>query len=364
MLYHHLQADLRGAWAALSFARPEAFALLLLLPALVLLGWWSARRRRTLLAAVGSPHALYGLRTPPVWGRALDRLAYPLAWAFLIAGVAGPRWGKSDEGGVAVGRDLVVVVDVSRSMLADDMASQTATTRGEAAKAGVLDLLDAVAKKGGHRVGLVVFAARPAVLCPLTTDTDHLKAVAAEIDGRYPPPECRPGSDPAAVSGTRFGAAIAAAVGLHDPRFPGSQDVLLLSDGDDPVDDREWERGLDAARKANVPVHTVGVGDPDRSATIPLDGGFLEFPRPDGVPDTVQTQLNEKLLRGIAAETRGEYVPARRDVPNLGDFFRTRIEPRPSREVSDDHLPQPKDRTAWALVPALGLFLVGWLRGR
>jgi len=81
-------------------------------------------------------------------------------------------------------------------------------------------------------------------------------------------------------------------------------------------------------------------------------------------PEFVGTKLLEDPLQQIAAETRGEYLPTHRDVPRLGDFFRTRIEPFPTRQVSDEMLPQPRERYAWFLAPALMLFLIGWIRGR
>jgi Ca-activated chloride channel family protein len=282
-------------------------------------------------------------------------MAYSFAWTLLVLGLAGPRWGKSDEAGVAVGRDLVIVIDLSRTMLADDMSDPQARTRWEAARAGALDLLQAIARRGGHRVAVVVFAARPKLACPLTTDYEHVRAVLEELDGEYPPPEIRPGADPNVTSGTRLGSALIAAVQAHDERFPGSQDIVLISDGDDPGDDREWARGSSAARAANIPVHTVGVGSPTNPSILTLGRDM---------PELVSTQLQEEPLKQIAAETRGHYAPARRDTPTLGEFFRTRVEPNPSREVSDDRIPQPKERYPWFLAPALALFLVGWIRGR
>ena len=79
----------------------------------------------------------------------------------LDPGVGWPQWGKSDETGVAVGRDLVIVIDLSRSMQAPDMADPSAPTRWQAARAGALDLLAGIARRGGHRVAVVVFAAHP-----------------------------------------------------------------------------------------------------------------------------------------------------------------------------------------------------------
>jgi len=345
-------------------ARPEVLALFALFPVLALADRYAAVRRRRAGNAIGRPAALVALRTHPRPGRRWIGAAYPLGWVALILGLAGPRWGASDEPGVAVGRDIVVVVDLSRSMLAKDMAAGD-DARWQAARDAVLDLTDAAGRRGGHRIGVVVFAAKPLLLVPLTTDYDHVRAVVADLDGRHPPPECRPGADPAVVSGTRIGAALAAAVAAHDPRFPGSQDIILLSDGDDPRDDREWRRGIDAARAADIPVHTVGIGHPDAETVILLDDGFLEAPpKADQPPDVVRTKLREEPLTQIAAETRGQYLPARRDVPPLGEFFRTRIEPYPSRVFGDDALPQPKDRYAWFLAVALVLFGVGWLRAK
>ncbi len=344
-------ADIREFLAAVRFARPDVLWLLLLLPVLGLVNRWAARRRRAAVACIGRPAAVAGQLTHPVPRRRWLGLAYPIGWIALILGLSGPRWGKSDETGVAVGRDLVVVIDLSRSMLADDMSDSAVRTRWQAARAGALDLLDGVARRGGHRVAVVVFAAHPKLLCPLTTDYDHVRAVLDDIDGDYPPPEVRPG--PAdVISGTRIGEALKTAVEAHDKRFPGFQDIVLFSDGDDPADDREWVRGADEARKADIPVHAVGVGNPDVDA-------FLTFGE-----ELVPTRLQEEPLKQIAAETRGRYIAARTTTPQIGEFFRSHLEPLPSRYVSDESIPLPKERYPWFLAPALALLLVGWIRGK
>lgn len=359
-----LLTDAREFLLAIRFAHPNLLWLLLLLPVLTLSNYYSARRRRRAMGEVGRPAAVAGLQTHPRPKRRWLGLAYPLGWLALILGLAGPRWGKSDEPGIAVGRDLVIVIDLSRSMLAKDLARDD-ETRWEAARDGLRDLMDGVGRRGGHRVAVVAFAAKPKLLVPLTTDYDHVRAVIEELNGRFPPPECRPGADPNVTSGTRIGAALVAAVDAHDHRFPGSQAILLLSDGDDPADDREWARGADVARKAGIPVHTVGIGNPDAESLILLDDGFLEVPaKDDQPPDPVRSRLKEEPLKQIAAETRGEYLPARREVPRLGDFFRAAVEPLMNRTVSDDAIPQPRERYAWFLAPALVLFGVGWVRGK
>lgn len=350
-----LLSDAREFVLAVRFARPDLLWLILLLPVFAVASRYAVVRRRWAAAAVGRPAGVAALRTHPRPPRRWLGLAAPIGWIALILGLAGPRWGASDDPGVAVGRDLMIVVDLSQSMKADDMATRTARTRWEAAREGVLDLLDTVARRGGHRVGVVVFAARPKLLVPLTTDYNHVRAEVEEISGEFPPHEVRPGADPTVVSGTRIGAALIAAVAAHDPRFPGSQDIILISDGDDPVEDREWLRGADAARKADIPVHTVGIGNPGRQT-------FMMVGQQN--PTEVYTKLEEEPLKEIAAETRGQYFPARREIPRLGDFFQAVIEPHPSREVSDESIPQPKEQYVWFLGPAILLFAVGWVRGK
>jgi hypothetical protein len=112
--------------------------------------------------------------------------------------------------------------------------------------------------------------------------------------------------------------------------------------------------GIRAAQEAKIPVHVVGVGDP-QSPT-----GF-GYKRLDGEEESVPpTKLEEAPLKEIARQTHGEYLPAHREKPDLAGFFETRIEPHPSRELPDDALPQPHDRAVWFLIPAIVLFLLAW----
>lgn len=333
-----------------SFARPILLWLLLMLPVLIVLGYRMGKRRRALLEQFGQLEALAGLSSlQPRWrGRA--RLCVLGSLLLVIIGLSGPRWGKGDPGIVA-GRDLMIVLDLSKSMLADDMVEgDKRVERWKAAQRGIHDLVAYIQPRGGHRVGLVVFAAKPWLVCPLTNDYDHFKMRLDEFSPLAPPFEVNPDKDENIPSGTRIGAAVAEGVRWHDPRFPGHQDVLLLSDGDDPATDadREIEIGIQAARDAKIPVHVVGLGDSKTVTTVTLED------------DLFTTSLKEDRLKHIAAQTRGEYLGANQNTPALGDFFRSRIEPRPTRELTDDALPQLRDRSVWFLVPALVLLLVAW----
>ncbi len=343
-------ADLRQFLADVRFARPLLLWLAVWPIAQGALGWAAGRRSRRRLALVGRAGAVAGLLTDRQGTGWAARLAFGLGWSALALGLAGPRWGKGDDGGVAVGRDVVVVLDFSRSMLAEDL--KDSRPRWEAATDAVRDLLDAARGTGGHRIGLVAFAARPTLVVPLTTDYAHLAARLDDLSGELPPNEVRPADD-TAKSGTRIGAALALAVDAHDMRFPGAQDILLFSDGDDPAGDREWARGVTAARARNIPVHVVGIGDPERGSPIPLKREPLER---DGV--IIETKLHEDVLTAVATEGRGRYIPARRDSPPVSDFLAGL--PDFPREWADDAAPQPVDRSVWFFAASL-VFLVVWL---
>jgi len=339
----------------MTFARPELLPLLGLLPALVAVEWRSRRRRRqtwTSFADGVSPESLSTVARPD---RTRVALFLVTGLAFLLLAVAGPRWGGGGETGVVVGRDLVIVLDLSRSMTAADMADPDHTERWQAARAGVRDLVAAAKRRGGHRLGLVVFAAKPSLVCPLTSDYDHFLARLEEFTPKAPPPEVRPGPDEAIDSGTSVGAGIALGLYALDPRFPGHWDILLLSDGSGPGVLEEAGPAVRMAAEQGVPVHVVGLGNPDMPFELIFGPAQDEF---------VGTKLEESLLREIARRTNGEYIPARRDVPALGDWFTSVLGPRPSRTLSDDLLPQPKDRTPWFAAAGLLLLIAGWGRER
>ncbi len=328
-------------FAGVRLAHLAGFALLAVPLTLALLAWrqrWRGQRR---LDAVGQPAAVFALRTRPKRGRRGAVTLTAFAWFSLSVGVTGPTWGVGEPDGVAVGRDVIVVIDLSRSMLAADAAGPP---RLRAAVDGAAELAESLRGRG-HRVGLVVFATRPKLLAPLTTDTDHLVTLLAELDALRPPAEVRPAPGEPSASGTRIGVALRAAAAAHDSRFAGAQDIMLLSDGDDPADDREWLTGVSAARQARIPVHAVGFGDPAHDSPILVAGRLLEATDANGVRDPVQTRLREDVLTEIASATGGHYLPARQEPPRLAEFFRNRIESDARRELSDDARPQPRDRS-------------------
>ncbi|GIW82777.1 MAG: aerotolerance regulator BatB [Gemmatales bacterium] len=336
---------------SLYFAHPEILWWLLVLPGLWLLSWYARRQKRKTLSLLGDRAALAGLTLGQAWRRRVRHVCLSLCCAVAIIASAGPQWGLA-EPRVAAGRDIVVVLDMSRSMLASDVLP---SRLGHCQKA-LHELVRAVERRGGHRLGLIVFAGQARVVCPLTPDYHHFQSAADELQAPDPRlvPSAQPGQMP---SGTRIGTALQLAVSIHDPRYQGHQDILLLSDGDDPAGDQEWQVGVDAARTARIPVYTVGVGDPDDDSQI-LDneGRPLVY---DGQP--IATRLREAVLEEIAAATGGIYTPARTNLIPLEELFHVYIEPGPGRELEGDRLPAFQQRYAWFFAVALAFFLMSVL---
>ena len=323
------------------FSNPWVFILFAALPALSVLSLLAARRRRRDLARLGQLAALGTTLRKSRWRRWLH--AFCLSWgmASLIAGIAGPNWGRDERVPLTLGRDLIVLLDLSRSMAAQDVAPN----RLGRARDGLPELADTVQRRGGHRLGLVVFAAKAKVICPLTHDYDFFRDEAEKLDAAHLPMELRPGPD-GPGSGTRMGEGLRAAVAAHDGRFRGYQSILMISDGDDPGGDDEWLSGVPDARAAGIPVYTVGVGDPEVGGRIP----GLRYQDKE-----VWSRLQEKPLEEIARRTGGEYTPARKEPLPLGDLFRDRIERGPVRETTDDAVLVRRQRYPWFFGAGLAL---------
>jgi Ca-activated chloride channel family protein len=261
---------------------------------------------------------------------------------------AGPQWGLDKSTQVRKGRDVIVVLDLSRSMSAEQ------PSRRSRALQSLADLADKFAEHGGNRVALVAFAARPRLLFPLTHDCEHLRHTLALIEVNDIPKLSV--EDP--VSGTRIGAALKLAAESIDSTRTNRPIVVLLSDGDDPADDAEWQQGVAAVKEKHLRVHVVGIGDPKNEETILVGGELLEY---DG--KLVKTRLHEKVLREIATETGGEYLPAHSQALPLGDFVLHLLDADELREETpaDDALPIHQLRYAWFLLPALFFFLLPML---
>ncbi len=288
---------------------PQALALLAALPVLALgalLGWFARRRG---LRLMGSLHTRTAW-SAGLFGRRFFRgLLIGAGLLLVVVATAGPRWGREKTEVVSAARDLVVLLDVSRSMLAETPSRQLRAQR-------VLDdLATTLKQRGGHRVALVIVAARAQVVMPLTADYDLFQTAIWQQNAARLPVELRPGKDGPA-SGTRLGEGLKQAVATHDPGYRGSQVILLVSDGDDPAGDGEWKEGVVAARRASIPVFVVGVGNATKPSKIRIGDLTLKFGDED-----VQTTLNEEVLQDIAKRTDGAYFPVRTENVVPGTLF-------------------------------------------
>jgi Ca-activated chloride channel family protein len=324
------------------FAHPWLLWSLAALPVLAVLALWNRRRRRRALARFGNGALLPTVRRR---FRLTQGLCLVLGLALLGTAAAGPRWGQ-DRTEAAPGRDLVVVLDRSNSMRAETPSRLTRAHRA------LRDLAAAVQRRGGHRLGLVVFAGQAVVVCPLTPDYDHFRDALAEVEAGLYDAELAPGSND--LSGTRIGKGLKTAVAEHEAadaayfrtrgeHLHGAQDILLLSDGDDPARDQEWGQGADAAREHRIPVYVVGLGEPERLSTVRHNG------------QEYVTRLEEEPLQEIARRTHGRYFPAYTRALPLGGLYLEAIAHQPVREAEDDTLSVYQPRYRWLLLPAFVL---------
>jgi len=313
------------------FANPIFLVLSLLVPVAGL--WWSflkARREKALskLTLKVPTSSVSGLQT-----------AFIVTGLFLaLFAAARPQWGKSMEKTMTRARNVVIAIDVSRSMLAEDVRPN----RLERAKADVADLIDSLA---GDRCALVAFRRTGVVVCPLTTDHGYLRSALERMS-----PESAPRGE------TDLGSAIRAALSALDPAADDHNAIILISDGGDLRG--EALKNAEAARKRGIPIFTVGIGDPKRGATIPAEDGrgVQKF---DGKPVTVK--LEESALKAIAEASKGAYVPlatAGTAETTLGAIYRRRLRQIALMEQNEEES-RLGERYQIFLVPGLVLLLVG-----
>lgn len=249
-----------------------------------------------------------------------------LAAAGLLSfSILGPQWGtirNEVPDRSARGRDLLLVLDVSRSMLAEDVQPN----RLARARADVHDLVISLEKHGGYRVGLIAFADRAAILCPLTSD---FRCVQEELH-RASLRSLRLVSD-VADEGTQIGFALQRAARSIKPEAAPWTDVLLLSDGGDMEPDTLAAAG--ELSRLGVPIHCIGLGNPTQEALIPIiqPNGTRTYLHYQGEP--VRTRLEEEVLRRIAQETGGQYAAVGTGFLELDRWFDSIIAAKTSREL-------------------------------
>lgn len=253
-----------------------------------------------------------------------------LALSLALMALARPRWGQAREVVVRRQRDLVMVLDVSRSMLANDVFPN----RLERAKALLHDL---VRSSRHDRIAIVAFRGGARRLCPLTRDTGYLLQTLAGMDIHSAPP-----------GPTDIGMAIRMACAAFDQETPGRRTVLLISDGEDLGG--SIDPALEEARRQGVVFLCVGIGTttgaPIPDTTSPTGEQQFEGQR-------VITRLEHATLSRIAIETGGAYIPLADGIADLDTLYNDQLRPSDARETSQDVIRQTAERFQWFLLPAV-----------
>lgn len=279
------------------FYNPGALMWLWLVPALAGLFIYAAVKRRQAIRAFGAGAELIGRKREAVGSCATV--------ALLVLALARPAWNLQEQLLQESGRDVVFLLDVSRSMLAEDMHPN----RLENAKTAILDCLEGLS---GDRVGLILFAGSAEVRCPLTVDYAYFRMALRQAS-----------PDSVAAGGTMIAHAIErTADKLLDPEKAGMQDVILITDGEDLIEGLDE---IDAAKlldEAGARLIAIGIGDRARGSRIALEDeetgvrSFMKYGNTE-----IWTKLHSETLRRMAANVSdGVYF----DVAN-GPFDLARI---------------------------------------
>ncbi|MEM7200053.1 MAG: VWA domain-containing protein [Planctomycetota bacterium] len=253
--------------------------------------------------------------------------------ALAVVAAARPAWDVYYLQTGARGLDLVVALDVSRSMLADDRGD----SRLGRAKSAISWL---VQELPGDRAGLLLFAGTTTRACPLTLDRGFfetsLRAANPDSVGR---------------GGTKIGPALEDALRMLDTSWDRDKLVLLVTDGGDQ--ESFPKTAAEALRKKNVRVLSLGLGQAEEGAPLVLDGQIVR--RKDGQP--VMARLNDGLLKELAVDTQGMYVPPE-EAHRLAALYRENfghLRRGQNQELQEKHY---REKYQWFLIAGLVLLLL------
>lgn len=271
----------------MQFGDLQYLYLVWILPVMVLVAAYGFRKKARRLASFADP--VLWTRLVPGLSRRRQILRVLLvlgAVALFLFALLRPRWGYHWEEVKRKGVDLVVAVDLSRSMLAGDVQP----SRLERAKREIADLVEMLQ---GDRVGLVAFAGASFLQCPLTLDYGAFRLF---LDALVP--------DLIPVPGTAIARAIETALEAYEPGRRTSRALLLITDGEDH--EGGVEEAAEKAKQLGVRIYAIGIGS-DQSAPIPVEDGGGDFLK-DRAGQVVMSRLSEPLLQKIALSTGGSYV--------------------------------------------------------
>ncbi len=275
------------------FATPEYFYLGVFAIALIgLFVLWSARKKKRLLELFADKKLISGLIANfSVQKRRYKYLLLFLGLIFLVLALARPQYGTHMVMLKREGQDVMLVVDCSKSMLAEDMKPN----RLDKAKQEVRGL---ISRLTGDRVGLVAFAGAAFTECPLTLDYSAAQMFVDVLDVDLIP-----------APGTNIGAAIEAATASFNQKERKNKVMIIITDGEDFGGD--IKRAVKEAKVQGIKIYTIGLGKPE-GEPIPIrnDRGEMIGYKKDERGELVLTRLDEQMLQEIAADADGRYYHA------------------------------------------------------
>lgn len=265
------------------------WALLALAASAALAGWSKRRRKRMLERFAGAGVLPRLFDTGALEVRRRRYLLRAAALVALLIALAGPQWGIRLVTTRSVGTQIMIAVDTSLSMLAEDLKPN----RIERAKSALAQLINGLK---GNRIGLIAFAGEAQVQCPLTTDSGAVKSFLRRIEAGMIPQQ-----------GTAIGSAVRLATSYLE-KYPGHKAIVLLTDGED-----HRSRPLEAVRaaaEAGVHVYILGMGTPEGEPIPVKEGDRITGYKKDSKGETVISRLNETGLIKLAAASAGAYYRA------------------------------------------------------
>lgn len=270
------------------FAEPEYLYLLLVVPLLTLIFVFYRIRKRKNIAAFGDPDLLKGLMPNVSTVRPTAKFIMQMVVLMLLVVVlARPQFGTKAEEVKRQGIEVMIVLDISNSMMATDVAPN----RLAKSKQILSQLID---NMSNDKVGLVVFAGDAFTQLPITADYVSAKMFLSTISPKL-----------IARQGTAIGSAVDLAIKSFNPKSPASKAIILITDGENHEDNAVEAARL--AQKEGIVVHVIGMGRPE-GAPIPVDGTMSFWKDKDG--NVVVSKLNEAMCNDIASAGQGLYVRA------------------------------------------------------
>ncbi len=320
------------------FGSPAAFWLLLLIPALGIFLAWAFWRKKILLRRFAETEMLKRLVAGTSTARQVLKMGLLLlAVLFLALSLARPQWGTKMELMKRRGLDVVVAMDVSLSMYAEDIKPN----RLARSKQEIERFADQL---GGDRVGLVAFAGDAFLQCPLTSDYGAFRIFLDVLDPNL-----------IETQGTDIGRAIETSMKAFDPRERKYRVMLLLTDGEDHSGGAE--QAAEEAAKEGVIIYTVGIGLTS-GVPIPIrdENGQVSYKK-DEDGNIVTSRMDPELLQKIANITGGKFYHAEPDHFELQDVLKE-INGMEKRDIDADRFTRFEDRFQLPLAIALVLLVL------